>query len=232
MPEGTAYAQGWLGDAVDRWASPWKKHGGGGGRPNQPYAPPTDPNSPYGGLDPKSYFGDFGAKSNFPRWMQEWSGPAKYAMGPSNQFSQDLNPLIDFFRKEAGSDIYGSLMERSRGQIETQGNEAERSQKQSLGRAGYGSQGASPMDAFLTQTRMMAGAGQMGLAAQTAELMARQYRSEATANLHNLLSSRLQAQMIPAHLQASRTSQVPVSGGGPGFLQGAGSFLGGLSGFA
>lgn len=206
---------------------------GGGHDKNMAYAQGEPAQGPgYAGFDPKSYFGDFGKKSNFPKWMQDFSLPAKYAMGPTNQFSQDISPLIEHFKKEAGSDIYGSLMERSRGQIETQGREQERAQKQALGRSGYGSQGASPMDAFLTQTRMMAGAGQLGLAAQTAELMSRQYRNEATQNLHNLLASRLQSQLIPAHLQASRTAQVPTSGGGPGFFQGAGSFLGGLSGFA
>lgn len=174
--------------------------------------------------DPRYWYHEKGFEGKLPSWMGRWGAAARFSTGPVSEYREGLQPIIERFRGEMGTNMYGTLMERSRGQIESQGREAERYSKQAQGRAGYGSQGASPFDAFQTQLRMMAQSGQLGLAAQQAELSARDYQNQAGGMLQQLLQSRMQAELIPA--QFAQGGQVPVGGGMPPWMAFAQGFMG------
>lgn len=181
--------------------------------------------TPSDNTDPRYWYHENAFKGKLPSWMGKWGPGARFSTGPVSEYREGLQPIIDRFRGEMGTNLYGTLMERSRGQIETGGREAERMQKQSLGRAGYGGQGASPFDAFQTQLRMLAQSGQLGLAAQQAELSARDYQNQAGAMLERLLQSRMQAELMP--VQIAQGHQVPVGGGVPPWMAFAQGFMGG-----
>ena len=165
-----------------------------------------------------------------PEAFSGWRAPARYAFTTASDFMDKAQPLADYYKGEMGKDYSGSLQEMSRTSIERGASESQRMGQQASTRAGLGGSVSSPWDSFQTQIRMMASSGQMGIAAQQAEIQARGMKDRAALNLYNVYSGMYQAQMAPAQIQAAGGGNVPVGGAGPSYLQGGAQFIQGAAG--
>lgn len=181
-----------------------------------------------GSAGKKKSSSNFFDKNAFPGPISNWPSAAQYAFAPAMQFGQDTQGIADYFKGEMNKDYSGELFNLARRQIDVGLSEGKRLGTEASTRAGFGGSAGSGNESFSSMMRMIAGSGQMGIAAQNAELAARGMRSEAAQNLYNIMTGRYQAMMAPAQLRVTGQARVPVSAGGPSLLEVAGPALGGL----
>lgn len=166
-----------------------------------------------------------------PESFSGWGGAARYAFAPAMQFANQMQAPIDLFQGQMNKDWGSALYGLSQQAMESQFQDAGRRQQEGLTRAGYGGgTTVSPLASMALQNEAQARAGAFGPAAQQAVIQAQAMQTEAARNYQNAISQTLQAWLVPAQLQASMASQVPITPGGPSIIGPGLNALGGLFG--